>query len=213
MTWELPEADTYFRDKLTDRGFQVEHLEQALVHCRRFRTAIDGGAHIGTWSAYMATKFRNVIAFEPAPDTFACLTANTKGLHNVLHVKAALGEKAGAGRLFDDDSRPGNTGARHLDQMCAIDRSEPVEITTVDSIGLDDLDFLKLDVEGYELRALQGAAETLRRCKPVILIEVKKFNPPRFGVDHRAAARFLTGMGFREAQQIRNDVVFVWGEG
>lgn len=207
MNWALPEADRYFRPILAKdpRGFEIDHLEMALKHCRQFRTAVDGGAHVGTWSAAMALRFKKVMAFEPAPDTFECLAENVQGIANVSKFMLALGATQCSGRISDDPSRPGNTGARHLNVSCP----GAVQIVPLDDFNLLDLDFLKLDVEGYELHALTGAAATLHRCKPVVLIECKKFKPARFGVDAEAAASFLNSTGYREIARVRNDRVFV----
>lgn len=208
MKWALPEADKYFAPLLAQdpRGFQIDHLELALSHCSKFGTAIDGGAHIGTWTVRMAQKFAKVMAFEPAVDTFRCLSENVFDLDNVDLFQTALGAVRCSGKIVDDLSRPGNTGARHLNLSAGGD----VEVMPIDDFSLDDLDFLKLDVEGYELHALQGALETLQRCRPVVLIEVKKFRPPRFGVEVESASKFLVAQGFREIAAVRNDRIFVW---
>lgn len=206
MNWALPEADSYFGPMLAQdpRGFQIDHLDAALKHCTQFRTAVDGGAHVGTWSASMAKRFNRVMAFEPAKDTFACLSENLHEAANVDLYPVALGAVRCSGRIMDDPTRPGNTGARHLNVTAAGE----TDILPLDGFELSDLDFLKLDVEGYELHALQGAAETLKRCWPVVLIECKRFKPPRFGVDTEAAARYLLDMGYREAIRMRNDRIF-----
>ena len=204
MRWQLPEADTYFAPHLTDEGFQVDHLKAALTHCRNFRTAIDGGAHIGTWAAHMGRRFRLVLAFEPAEDTFECLARNLSGAVNVRPVRIALGERAGMARLADDVLRPGNTGARFLVA------GDEVEVMAIDELDLADLDFLKLDIEGCELRALLGAERTLRACRPVVCIEEKKGFGVRFGLQDGAASAYLKGLGAREIERQRNDRIFVW---
>ena len=206
MNWALPKADNYFAPILAQdpRGFEIDHLELALRHCRSFRTAVDGGAHVGTWSSHMAKKFELVIAFEPAPDTYACLLQNLADVHNVDFHPVALGAVRTNGRIVDDPSRAGNTGARHL----SMNGGGDVGVLPLDEFDLADLDFLKLDVEGYELHALRGAYETLRRCRPVVMIEAKNFRPPRFNVDAEAATRYLQQIGYRQVAAARNDRVF-----
>jgi FkbM family methyltransferase len=206
MKWALPETDSYFAKALADdpRGFEIDHLNSALAHCKNFRTAVDGGAHVGTWSVGMAGRFQSVAAFEPAPDTFRCLLQNVGKLHNVVPFNLALGEDFGHVIIGDDPKRKGNTGSRHI-----METGAHVEMRSLDGFGLDDVDFLKLDVEGYELFALKGAQATLQRCRPVVLIECKRFDPPRFGVDHEAGARWLEENGYREVERVRNDRIFI----
>lgn len=206
--WALPESDTYFQPLLDrdPRGFQIDHLELALSHCMSFRMAVDGGAHIGTWTKALAARFDTVLAFEPARDTFECLAENTAGLAGVCRYHMALGAAHGAAEVIDDPTRPGNTGARYL-RIGAGRANAPV--VPLDAFGLWEVDFLKLDVEGYELHALTGASGTLQRSWPVVMIECKKFKPPRYGMGPEVAVAFLRDLGYREAARARNDVVFV----
>lgn len=205
--WSLPQADKYFGPILAadPRGFEIDHLDLALRHCNQFRVAVDGGAHVGTWTRAMAQRFFTVMAFEPAPDSFECLIRNT-GYPNVQRLRLALGAVQTTANVMDDPVRPGNTGARHLHM---IGMGGEVSVVPLDGFMLAHLDFLKLDVEGYELQALWGAEQTLRRCRPVVMIECKRFKPPRFGVDHETAPRYLIGCGYREVARAKNDRVFV----
>lgn len=213
MPWELPPSDTYFRKILeaTPEGFELPHLEEALKFCKRFRTAIDGGAHIGTWSVHLAEQFRQVLAFEPAADTYKCLAANTRNYTAVRTINAALGAAAGSCVVVDDLTRIGNTGSRTVyegDVTHGVARGFKVRLDTVDSYNLIDLDFLKLDVEGYELNALRGASDTIRRTNPVIVVEHKEFNPIRFGGVSQVKL-FLKDLGYLEVGGLRNDRVYV----
>jgi FkbM family methyltransferase len=205
--WVLPKADTYFRPILEQdpRGFEIDHLESALSHCKNFRTAVDGGAHVGTWTRQMSTRFSRVLAFEPARDTFDCLRQNLAGYGNVSIYPNALGPTRCVGSVIDDPVRQGNTGARHL---LLSGEGGDIEVLPLDYFRLTDLDFLKLDLEGYELFALKGAVETLDRCKPVVLIECKKFKPPRYGNSHEAAADYILTLGYREVARVRNDRIY-----
>ena len=169
MKWKLPAADTFFQPFLSEEGYKIADLKDALKQCVRFRTAVDGGAHIGTWAATMAQRFEKVIAFEPALDTYLCLVDNVRSCSNVVTVQSALGASAGFVAIRDDENRRGNTGAREV-----VLGVGDIPIVPLDSLGLADLDFLKLDVETHEFQALNGASETINRCAPLILIEVKK---------------------------------------
>lgn len=205
MTWALPAADTYFAFELArdPRGFQIDHLELALKHCPSRRLAVDGGAHIGTWTKALADQFLDVMAFEPAADTYACLVENTHRIPNVLQFRKALGEVVGLARVVDDPTRVGNTGSRYLMP------GGSVPVIPLDEYGLNNLDFLKLDVEGYELSALIGATETIKRCAPVVMIEVKRLRP---GHDPLKAVQYLTdSLGYREVARAKNDRVYIHG--
>lgn len=206
MDWALPAVDTYFGKILeaTPEGFELDHLAAALEHCHNFRTAVDGGAHVGTWSVALAKKFKMVIAFEPAFDTFNCLRQNTEGCPNIMPIQAALGAKEGTCFVVEDPTREGNTGSRYTQ----LSEKGPIPVQRLDDIKLDMLDFLKLDVEGGETFALAGAEQTIFRCQPVIVAECKQFKPPRHG-GVEATRQLLTNFGYVEVGGIRNDRIFI----
>lgn len=204
--WWLPDGDAHFVRALseTPRGFELDHLDAALRHVRGWRVAVDGGAHVGTWTRAMAERFEQVHAFEPAGPAYHCLTINVSRLTNVWLRKAALGDYAGTVEVLSDPGRPKNSGSWFV-RPGGVDSP----IVTLDSLNLPHLDFLKLDVEGSELAALVGARETIRQHRPVLLVEVKDDIPLNKDRDPMAAVRFALSLGYVEVDQIRNDHVLV----
>lgn len=201
--WKLPPADTYFGPilKRTPEGFEIDHLDHALLHVRSFRVAVDAGAHIGTWTCRLAKRFEQVFAFEPASDTYAALMVNVGGLPNVGCLNMALGASGGQGAVEDDPTRPGNTGARYLRP------GGSVQVVPLSAFHLPELDFLKIDVEGGELDVLRGGEALILSTRPVICMECKEFSPPRNG-GVVAARAYLSQLGYQEVGGVRNDRVF-----
>ena len=201
----VPDAETLQLDALAQGGFQLDHLEAALAHVTDWRIAVDGGAHVGSWTRALAKRFDFVLAFEPAEDSFACLKANVGELVNVQLFQCALGAVPERMSLHDDEKYDGgNTGGRYLVP------GNDILVEPLDDRHLDGLGFLKLDVEGYELKALHGARNTLARCKPVVLIEDKARFASRYGELPHAAASFLQSLGARELVRVGADRVFGW---
>lgn len=206
--WAFPDADRFMVTELAmDGTYQISHLEAALAHVTQFGSAIDGGAHVGTWSRVMAARFRHVLAIEPSADTFDCLTWNLgqAGIANVQCVQAALGDGPGHVSMALDppNAARANTGARFVRP------GGPIPVITIDSLALTEVGFLKLDVEGSEPAALRGAAETLHRCRPIVLFENKKLWARHFGMPKDAVARLLAGHGYRCLQAVQCDEI--WG--
>lgn len=160
-------------------GPKTGDIEAALAHIPRGGLAIDGGANVGVYSRIMARHFDRVIAFEPAPDTFACLTRNLRdwGLGERVEARAqALSDRA------ESVGMKGRRGHRSLSRQ--VQGRGDIPALRIDDLQLSALAFLKLDLEGYEARALRGAAATLVRCRPFVLFEDKP---------HKAAAQGTRG--------------------
>jgi hypothetical protein len=191
----VPDGDAYFAQAFQhDDVFERENLETALRFVTRWGIAVDGGAHVGSWTRYLARCFDEVHAYEPQPENLECLRANTAGLDNVRTYDTALSDKYGWVGL-----EPGtNGGGWHI-----AGEGRTYAGPLVDRGALD---FLKLDIEGHEAEALIGCIDQLRKYKPVVLIEEK--NLPHKPLDY-AARDLLENLGYTQAAKIRRDVVFV----
>ena len=128
-----------------------------------------------------------------------------RNITNVLAVNAALGESAGWCSILDDKMRVGNTGAR----MAFVNDSGSTPVKTIDSLGYTAVDFIKLDVEGSELAALKGATETIKRSKPILMVECKKSDHRSVHSDTKEVRELLDNLGYKEAGYIRHDKFFV----
>jgi len=131
-------------------------------------TAVDVGAWYGPWTSRLVRRAGHVVALEPA----AQLAAHLRTVFpEVQVVAAAASDRAGVAELFVSESGPA-VGVSSLEhgQGPAV----TVPLTTIDSLGLSDVRFMKLDVEGHELPALRGAATVIQRDRPVLLVEVEE---------------------------------------
>jgi FkbM family methyltransferase len=206
--WAYPDADEFMVKEQKDDGtYQASHLQAALAHVTDFSAALDGGAHVGTWSRLMSQSFERVIACEPSADTFEALTANMAafGCANVELHQCALGATAGTVTMAPLDPRAEalkNTGARFVREGGEIPR------ITIDALGLPSLGFLKLDIEGSEPLALQGARETLRRCRPIVLFENKGFWRHRYGFPIDGPQQILSACGYRQVEIAGKDLIW-----
>jgi FkbM family methyltransferase len=204
--FSVPDSDTYFSQNMSERGFQIEHLDLALKYVKNNRTALDIGAHIGTWSVNMADYFGTVHAFEPDKYNFECLEKNCFGCSNIVTYNLASGEKLDKTYIKYDLKRVGNSGSHYLSK----DKTEQsIDMVTVDYFDFDDVDFIKIDVEGYEYFSLLGAEKTIKRCKPVIMIEEKRFGS-RFGLKDKAASELLLKWGAKLKDSIGKDHIFTF---
>jgi FkbM family methyltransferase len=151
---------------------EIRHLP-SLIDTRR--NAIDVGANKGTYSYFMAGLARQVYAFEPNPKMFAVLR-RTIG-RNVTAFPIALSDRSGTDTLRIPYGRKGVSN-----QGSSLSPSKPmanfipltVETRRIDDLGFSDIGFIKIDVEGHEQEVLAGAAHTISRDRPNLLIEIEE---------------------------------------
>jgi FkbM family methyltransferase len=130
-------------------------------------TVVDAGAHVGLYTVLAAPRCAHVVAFEPDPYNFRALRANAEQLPNAHLVDKALSDSVGATTFYVTPSTIGSS-------LIERDGGEPqqVQTTTVDAElagrEINSL-VLKLNIEGAELRALEGARETLARASDVTM--------------------------------------------
>ena len=215
----LPDADTHFAGHL-DKGpkidgagtYQHAKLEMALKLCKNRVCAIDIGAHVGLWSRTLAREFETVIAFEPVPEHQECFKRNlnnpTRKSRVVLH-PFALGVEH---REIFIDTIPDNSGNARVSQIGSIAQSVKVKMHRLDDyiFAAHGVNFIKIDVEGWELDVIKGGKDTILRYKPVMVVEQKPGHGQRYGVSDRAAVDLLLTWGAREAWVKNGDHCLVW---
>lgn len=148
--------------------------------------ALDVGCHKGGWLYWMRRAVGpggQVHAFEPQPELHAYLAdiVQTFGWKNVFIHPHALGSETGRSTLHVPDSTGTTSASASLVPEVALNETNlppsahPVDVSTLDNFvqaqGLDRVDFIKIDVEGFEAEALSGAQQTLKHLRPTIMVE------------------------------------------
>jgi FkbM family methyltransferase len=184
------------------RRFEELALDCAGLVLAEDDVVLDVGANVGLMTigfAVLAPRGR-VVAVEPSPRTFPFLVRNVEsaGLANVEEVQTAASDRSGTVAFVDSSWFSAGSFVKNATMASDIHgagvsvRAEPID-QIVDELGLDRVDFLKLDVEGHELPALQGAHATLKRFEPLSVIELNLFTTTSFGktlpADFLAAVR------------------------
>jgi FkbM family methyltransferase len=198
----FPDKDKHMRDRYAKGESGLRILKEAFTYVKHFRRCVDGGAFIGLFSLEMSKHFDVVLSFEPGMATRECLKKNTENTKNIFIYDKALGDKFERASQEQDMRWEGNTGGRYLVP------GDEFEVIPLDCLGLNDVDFIKLDVEGYELFALQGAQETIRRCQPVITCEEKQRIMERQGVVQGQIAEFLSTLGYVQVSKQKGDIIY-----
>lgn len=183
----------------------VAALMFAVLKSRGIERFWDVGAHIGyySWLVAATNPETHVVAFEPDPLNLAVMQASRRYAPSVVIVEAAISRADGTSSFFADNIS-GATGSLESDSSFnARNYHEmPVEIT-VATRSLDSLaaehgipDFLKIDIEGHESEALEGARDTLRHG-PLVLIEAFDRTSPALQLLERAGYQLLAAESLR----------------
>jgi FkbM family methyltransferase len=144
---------------------------------------VDGGANIGFFTVPVAHRTQGrgirIISFEPQRQLFQALGGSLaiNGYRHVYLHNCGLGAEPGIAELpAVDYSIAQDFGTVSLSDKTTVDEDgwmedRVVDITSIDAMDLPRLDFFKLDVEGYEIPALTGALDTIKKHRPWIWVE------------------------------------------
>lgn len=180
---------------------------------------LDVGAAYGMYSfplAHLVGPSGQVHAFEPQPEPRRVLTAGSRlcDARNLEVHPTGMGAEAGTREMVvpvhfghpihghahvrGDPSVPG--GFSRLPRRFSRTRSWRVPVRSVDDFraerGIGRIDFLKVDVEGFEPSVLEGARNTLTEDRPALLLEVEDRHLARYGADSGQFSRFLRHLGY-----------------
>jgi FkbM family methyltransferase len=138
------------------------------------QTVIDVGASVGKFSLFAASKQAKIVkSIEPNPETYAVLEKNVRinGVKNIRAINAAIGNGHFKTEIFVPYTFTGTASLLSNWEDRFEKRRYKVDVVPLDDISkdLDTVDWLLIDVEGYELDVLMGGNETLRKTERIII--------------------------------------------
>jgi|TARA_B100001971_G_scaffold129762_1_gene119790 FkbM family methyltransferase len=138
------------------------NLLWSFVKQQKLRTVIDIGAWWGPWTLLWSSRAKTIEAFEPNPDMLSDLKQTTNKLNNCTVYNTALGDTTGKVSMQYET----HSGTCHIK-----DYNGSISLRTLDSYNFQDVDIIKIDVEGFEIPVLNGAKQTIVSQQPWIQIE------------------------------------------
>jgi len=193
--------------------FGIEHREKTALFslAQTGQTVIDVGTNVGevlmNFAQRVGPKGR-AIGFEPNPETLARCRHNL-ALNSFANAEVhgvALGAEPGSVRI----GRPqqANAGA---DRVVHSDEGIEVRVTTIDemvgTLGLERVDLIKIDVEGYDLNVLRGSAETIERFRPTMFVELCDSNLREQGDSASGLVEWLEQRGYQVSDGLTRESV------
>ena len=209
--WYFPDFETHFPKMLkksVDKGlppeYQIAVRRRSIELCAKRGTALDIGANVGLWGRDLVDNFAKVVAFEPVAVFRECLEKNVNG-SNFFISPLALGDHDTQATMIITE---GNSGHSHLDPATL--GTGDVQVVKLDNLNMEDVDYIKIDCEGYEYRVLQGAEQTVKRCRPIIVVEQKPHDAYSKDYGQFAAIALLESWGMIKLDQVRDDWIMGW---
>jgi FkbM family methyltransferase len=146
---------------------------------RKFSTIFDVGANVGQTALYLDQFFpkADIHSFELSPKTAAILKANTRHRPNIHVHASALGRTPTTMVVESMDCTLINSMRFATQESSPKDKTETVDVTTIDhftsAAGLEKIDLLKIDAQGFDLQVLEGGETLVRNnCIPFIYVEI-----------------------------------------
>lgn len=198
---------------ILDQGtfWEINNLERVAKYIKPGAIIADCGSNIGNHSVFFAKicQAQTVYAFEPQRHCFNTIVQQAK-INNVERVinplNVALGDVAGTMTIskFAHENL-GGTEFTYSDT----NNKNAISAITLDSLNLQKLDFMKIDVEGAQLSLLRGARETLIRCAPTIWIEMLGSEAQDLNRERKLPQDLLHELGYSLVENL-TDTDFVY---
>ena len=196
IVWRLDDANFQTYNNFKE---ETELLNIVKPYLKNNKTMVQAGGNCGLQVEKFADYFNNVYTFEPDPINFHCLV-NNLALMNVIKLQACVGKERGTVSLnfypniggFNVSKEPGH-----------------IPVLLVDDLRLTSCDFIQYDIEGYEMNALLGTIETIKKFKPVICLELYEQWLNRYGNSSTEVFAFMKNLGYLAVETYVTDVVFV----
>lgn len=202
---DINQTNALFKTGRANDHAEIDLLAQILRRWGTDLTVLDVGANFGTYSLALVDAIGDggkIHAFEAQRNLFNMLAGSValNGHTNIHCHNMAVGDREGTIPLpqFDYD-QPLNFGSVELGPVQSEPlsqerrndpaRAEEVPLTTIDRFAFQRVGLIKIDVEGMEMAVLDGAEDTIRRCRPLLYVEFLKS-------DAAALRRRLEGLDY-----------------
>tara|TARA_B100001173_G_C15988515_1_gene547827 strand:+ start:260 stop:886 length:627 start_codon:yes stop_codon:yes gene_type:complete len=195
----VPSNDVHIEQWKSGLPFtQNKCLNKFIKYCesqtKKMKTVIDVGAWCGTWAKAIEPFAEKVIAFEPDKTHFECLQRNCTV--NCTPRMEAVGAQLQEVSLTEDN----------FTQAKRVDEKGNIRMITLDHMAYEDVDMIKIDVEGYEMEVLKGATKTLESVK-YLMIELNN-NTKKYGSNNIEVEKHIVSLGFKVLMDHWPDKVF-----
>ena len=215
MNWAvLPEerSSNFINYSLGKREYDhrlFDHYSKILSKLPNKRVAIDIGASYGFVTKYLSERFDKVYSAEVVPEIRECLAVNVnhQNMNNVEILNHGFSDKDGNLKIYFNPAWSGHSSVIKSELHDSAQYLSCV-VKPIDSCAYENVDYIKIDVEGHELEVLRGATKTIEKCKPMISIEVLSDNPDQLTKSYNVHM-FLKSLNYRYVFTAIHDFFYI----
>jgi FkbM family methyltransferase len=221
--YEVPGLGKFYLEKRDDvvqdtlksgRIWELHHQVEFEKYVKPGMNVIDAGAYVGSHTVKLAKLAApgKVYTFEPQRDMYQLLKKNLEinDISNAVVFPTALGDRECFTEIMVLTSAATNKGANPMLGCVPFDPdASQMKMKTLDSYRLENISFMKIDVEASEAILIEGGRETIRRSMPVMLIEISSgYVNTRF-THHSGSSKSIT---IPMLEELGYSVTHLWGD-
>ncbi len=202
-------------------GFKDEGREVLFSKVSKGDTVIDVGANVGDTLMNFAKSVGEeglVFGFEPDKNNFRRLTKNISlndSIKNMMAYNIGLGDEEGEYLIKMNETEPGNAGSKRIIGASKSDSPNEMKVIVkklddyMEHLKVTKVDFIKMDIEGFELKALKGAIGTIKKYKPMLFLELHDVKLREQGSDGNQLLNFLEDLGYSSVNVDTNQAISI----
>jgi len=199
--WMVPDDDTrvtFLLENDSDRynpTYEDKYRQLVISHLPNKRTFVDVGANVGIWSLPMTRHFEQIVSYEPSRQNIECIKSNIP--EGIELREKAVADFAGEAKFHQAGKNCGDG------KLCreGVKSSYTVPVVKLDDEGLDNVDMIKIDTQGWELDALKGMTELIKSWRPWIMFEINE--------DVDLCCKFMEDLDY-EVVYVKSKRNFIW---
>ena len=175
--------------------YEDKYRQLVISHLPNKRTFVDVGANVGIWSLPMTQHFKKIISYEPSRQNIECIKSNIP--EGIELREKAVADFAGEAKFHQAGKNCGDG------KLCreGVKSSYTVPVVKLDDEGLDNVDMIKIDTQGWELDALKGMTELIKSWRPWIMFEINE--------DVDLCCKFMEDLDY-EVVYVKSKRNFIW---
>lgn len=218
-TYWIESEDTLYKQRLSAGQYQGNNWRFIQQHIQDFRNCLDIGSNNACNAIHYAKRFGHVYCWEPtqlAQQLWRNTVRDNSTQNVTLHTEAlaethktteiVIHEKNGGHNHLDNRTTPTWTGKKWIQKQYNTQRRrqlQSVDCRPLDDYKLQEVDFIKIDVEGYEWFVLKGAEQTLQANRPILQLEIVASQCRKFGYWGEQMIEWLRDRDYRALSKKR----------